>query len=111
MSIYLNHVAELAAVKALGEDIGFGRIIQLAHQCWDEMLEAKYGPTTVPHSESWTLASADIIRERRGPPAEHGAGVCQGSAADTAQGNPATDTNPPTYSTTEDGSRSEGGGA
>lgn len=65
MSIYLDLVAEKAAVKALGEDIGFGRIIQLAHECWDEMLVAKYGPTTRPHSEGWTLASADIIRERR----------------------------------------------
>jgi hypothetical protein len=63
VSIYLNPVAELAAVKALGEDIGFGRIIQLAHQCWDEMLEAKHGIKN--HSEGWTLASAGLIRERR----------------------------------------------
>ena len=63
MSIYLNPVAEKAAVKALGEDIGFGRIIQLAHECWDEMLEAEHGIKN--HSEGWTLASAEIIRERR----------------------------------------------
>lgn len=63
MSIYLNNEAERAAVKALGEDIGFGRIIQLAHECWDEILETKHG--IKGHSESWTLAAADIIRERR----------------------------------------------
>lgn len=67
MSIYLDRDAELAAVKALGEDIGYGRVIQLAHQCWDAMLEAKYGIRG--HSESYTLAAADIIRERRGAPA------------------------------------------
>lgn len=63
MSIYLDHVAEKAAVKALGDDIGFGRIIQLAHQCWDEMLEAKHG--IKGHSESYQLIAADLIRERR----------------------------------------------
>lgn len=63
MSIYLDNSAEEAAVKALGEDIGYGRIIQLAHRFWDEMLEAKHGIKN--HSEGWTLASADIIRERR----------------------------------------------
>lgn len=63
MSIYLDASAESEAVKALGEEIGFGRIIQLAHRHWDAMLEAKHGITG--HSESWTLASADIIRERR----------------------------------------------
>jgi hypothetical protein len=89
MSVYLNRDAEYAAVRALGEDIGFGRIIQLAHQCWDEMLEARYGPMTVPHSESWTLASADIIRERRGPPAERGAGSpTNGSAGKEALDEP-----------------------
>lgn len=62
-STYLRPDAEKAAVKALGDDIGFGRIIQLAHQCWDEMLEEKHGIKN--HSEGWTLASADIIRERR----------------------------------------------
>lgn len=61
--VYLNSVTEKAAVKALGEDIGFGRIIQLAHECWDEMLEAKHG--IKGHSKGWTLAAADIIRERR----------------------------------------------
>lgn len=66
MSIFLNSAAEKAAVQALGEDIGFGRIIQLAHQCWDEMLEAKHG--IKGHSENWTLAAADIIRERRTGP-------------------------------------------
>lgn len=63
MSIYLDPVAEKAAVRALGEDIGYGRIIQLAHQCWDEMLNAKHG--IKGHSEAYTLAAADIIRERR----------------------------------------------
>ncbi len=66
MSIYLNNDAEKAAVKALGDDIGFGRIIQLAHQCWDEMLEAKHG--IKGHSKSWTLAAADIIHEQRADP-------------------------------------------
>lgn len=64
MSIFLNKAAEEAAVKALGEDIGYGRIIQLAHRFWDEMLETKHGIKN--HSEDWTLAAADIIRERRG---------------------------------------------
>lgn len=63
MSVFLNPAAEREAVKTLGEDIGFGRIIQLAHECWDEMLETKHGIKN--HGENWTLASADLIRERR----------------------------------------------
>ena len=67
-SLYLNPTAEKGAVRALGEDIGYGRIIQLAHECWDESLEAKHGIKN--HSEGWTLAAADIIRERRAARAE-----------------------------------------
>jgi hypothetical protein len=59
---------EKASVHALGETIGYGNMIQLAHKCWDELLEAKHG--IKGHSRSYKLIEADLIRanETKSPP-------------------------------------------
>jgi hypothetical protein len=50
------HDREHEAVRALGECIGYGRLIQLAHELWDETLGFE-------HSTMFELAGAEIILE------------------------------------------------
>ena len=58
-----NPTQEKDLVRRLGEMIGYGNMIELAHQCWDELLERDYGIKN--HSEDYKLTEAEIILERR----------------------------------------------
>lgn len=56
-------MAEIDLVRQLGERIGYGRLIQLAHQCWDEKMERDWG--IKGHSTQFKLAEADRIRQQQ----------------------------------------------
>lgn len=62
---------ERMAVKRLGESIGYGNMVELAHSLWDEYLESEWNIKN--HSEEYILTQAEFILEARAKKLKEGA--------------------------------------
>lgn len=63
MSNRLLERQEVLAVKRLGEEIGYGNLMAIAHELWARMLEDKYGTRKGAHVVVGSSMVKDEYRE------------------------------------------------